>query len=54
MARRADQELNDSARTNEYGQYQVNIMDQMKQHWILLILVLVLAVIFWKYGMKKL
>jgi hypothetical protein len=53
MARRADQELGDQASSTSMF-YTPNIMDQMKDHWPLLLLIAILLVIWWKYGLKKL
>lgn len=53
MARRADQELGDQGSSTSMF-YTPNVMDQMKQYWPLLLLVAVLLLIWWKYGLKKL
>jgi hypothetical protein len=52
MARRADQELNDQASSTSWL-YQDNTMDMLKQHWVLVFVVVVVLLVIWKYGMKK-
>lgn len=53
MARRADQELNDQGSSTSWN-YKPNIMDAVSRYWPILLLVAVLLIIWWKYGLKKL
>jgi hypothetical protein len=53
VARRADQEIGDQKSSTSMF-YTPNVMDQMKQYWPVLLLIVILGIIYWKYGLKKL
>lgn len=53
MARRADQELGDQGSSTSFL-YTGNVMDSVQKYWPILLLIAILLIIWWKYGLKKL